>query len=400
MNARNVTCLSLFLVFVLGLSSCGVNCLVVAPSVEWQKSYGALEGNSVIQASDGGYLVGGEVKTDPSGNIQWNKTYGASLNFPFLLISSVISTKDGGYAFLAASSLVKTDSSGDIEWSINVANYLGAYCVLQTNDGGYVLVGGLGTIDLYHPFGILTACLFKLNSTGGVEWSKTYEEEEFFDAVVTDSGYALIGKSRSTSDNYLHVTDNYFLITTDSDGNLISQKNWNQNALQSIEKTDDGLLIIGPGNTIIKTDQNGNETWTYTYQRPDLDNWVIFNSVSATNDGDCVILGTASLAQNVSVIVKLGSNGALLWDKTFNETSTIQPGNIISTSDGGIAFTYSNGDVTLTKLKPAESTLSPTQTENAKTPQYTIIGVALSAIIILAIAVTVAAKFIHKKRKK
>jgi hypothetical protein len=88
-----------------------------------------------------------------------------------------------------------------------------------------------------------------------------------------------------------------------------------------------------------------------------------------------------------------------VWDKTFNETSFFQPENIISTSDGGIAFTYctNNGDITLTKLTPTELTPSPTQTENTIVPPYTILGIAILTIIILAVGITVVL-FMHKKR--
>ena len=63
-----VSSLALFLVCVIVSCSFGVNGLV-APDVQWQKSYGALEGNNVLQTSDGSFLVGGEVKTDSVGNV-------------------------------------------------------------------------------------------------------------------------------------------------------------------------------------------------------------------------------------------------------------------------------------------------------------------------------------------
>jgi hypothetical protein len=78
---------------------------------EWNKTYGGTEGDvalSVVQTSDGGYATAGctdsygvggfdfwLVKTDSSGNMQWNKTYGgAQDDFARALVQS----GDGGYA--------------------------------------------------------------------------------------------------------------------------------------------------------------------------------------------------------------------------------------------------------------------------------------------------------------
>ena len=87
-----------------------------APAIEWQKSLGGSGwdyGESVFQTSDGGYIIagisesvngdvtgnhgGGDywiVKMDLAGTVQWKKTLGGSL---YDLANSVIQTSDGGY---------------------------------------------------------------------------------------------------------------------------------------------------------------------------------------------------------------------------------------------------------------------------------------------------------------
>jgi hypothetical protein len=91
---------------------------------------------SLIQTTDGGYALVGEtfsygagsadfwlVKTDNSGNWEWSRTYGGK---EWDRAYSVVQTPDGGYAIAGVTNshgvggdvwLVKTDPSGEVEWS-------------------------------------------------------------------------------------------------------------------------------------------------------------------------------------------------------------------------------------------------------------------------------------------
>jgi hypothetical protein len=115
---------------------------------------------SVVQTSDGGYALIGYtqntsafssvcwlVKTDPEGNVEWNKTYETGSAY------SILQKSDGGYILAGGTStfgaggsdfwLVKTDSSGDIEWNQTYGGQYGesVHSMVQTSDGGYALVG-------------------------------------------------------------------------------------------------------------------------------------------------------------------------------------------------------------------------------------------------------------------
>ena len=99
----------------------------------------------VQQTSDGGYAFSGYyfnytvyterawlVKTDSSGNVQWNKIYGPDVEYSDRYFYSFQQTSDGG--FIAAGTtnefdngngsiwLVKTDSSGNISSCTDVQN--------------------------------------------------------------------------------------------------------------------------------------------------------------------------------------------------------------------------------------------------------------------------------------
>jgi len=116
---------------------------------------------SLVATSDGGYAITGVtsvfgsvdfwlVKTDASGSMEWNQTYGGpDLDWP----TSLITTSDGGYTLAGTTNssgagnydfwLVRTDESGDMEWK---QTYGGsgsdvAYALIATSDGGYALAG-------------------------------------------------------------------------------------------------------------------------------------------------------------------------------------------------------------------------------------------------------------------
>src|SRR3990170_1958161 len=94
-----------------------------APSVEWSQTYSGLQVLSVIQTSDGGYAIAGApfsvgpdaasfVKTDSSGNLQWQKAQGNPV--------SVVQTRDSGYVLFYYNYVVKTNAEGDFQSSFTI----------------------------------------------------------------------------------------------------------------------------------------------------------------------------------------------------------------------------------------------------------------------------------------
>lgn len=156
-------CLSLLLSFSF------INASYEAPQIRWSKTYGGLAGYSVIQTLDGDYLVIGS-----------NATY---------------SFEARGYIDYNAS-LLKTNSLGDLLWKETVP--FGEY-LIQTKDGGYA-VAGTGTVTQIDNGSIQYGQFFlaKLDSQGNLLWNKTLEGDKNDDGVYSfvetdDGGYAIVG---------------------------------------------------------------------------------------------------------------------------------------------------------------------------------------------------------------
>jgi hypothetical protein len=189
----------------------------------WNRTYGGSQddgANCIVQVSDGGYIIAGYtnsgvqsqsawlVKTDSSGQVQWNRTV------PGMEVNSIIRTKDGGYVlatkYFTGFELVKLDSSGQVQWN---QTYTGpdnsaAESAIQTNDGGYAIAGWENTSQTS-----TSARLIKTDSSGNVQWDQTYAGLGAYALIQTSSGgYALTG-------------DRAFLIITNSSGHV----QWNRN---------------------------------------------------------------------------------------------------------------------------------------------------------------------------
>lgn len=153
----------------------------------WSRAYGGTSNDfaeSVVQTVDGGYVIAGStrsygagnddfwlVKTDASGNAQWNKTYGGT---EIEQDGSVVQTTDGGYAIAGWTEsygdnawLVKTDVNGNAQWNKTYGGIgsCSARSLVQTVDGGYALAGysyGGGNMNFW---------LAKAEAESGLAWT-------------------------------------------------------------------------------------------------------------------------------------------------------------------------------------------------------------------------------------
>ena len=359
-----VTLLTLVILFSLGLSITNSETSFDAPRFEWSKTYGEGDGTTAIQTADGGYAIAGGtkrlevatsgplvnpllIKTDPSGEFLWNKTYGPEFGVSEA-VDSVVQTKDLGYAMTGYRGwLLKTDSEGNVKWSkrLDVENSV----VLRADDGGCLLAGDTMT----HSGEVV---LLKTDENGNLLWNKTYgvELSWLLGAIKTnDGGYALIG-------NYGGI----WLAKIDSNGNLLSKKNYDVSfvgvnlAGASIAKTnDDGYVIAG--NVLkssyyvpwmIKIDSQGNMQWIQKYEDGGS-----FSSVVQLDDGEYLAAGNylgLSFNNNpIAFFVRTDASGNVLWSSTYGEGHD-GAGSVISDSGRFVAAGNLDSKVWLAKFGP------------------------------------------------
>lgn len=122
-------------------------------------------GYALLESPDGGYVIAGStrssgnggsdaylIKTDANGALQWQKTYGGTGDDQ---VNSINATADGGYVISGWTRsywsnmeifLVKTDASGNLQWQnyypwSTRSNVTLAYSAMQLEDGSYIVNG-------------------------------------------------------------------------------------------------------------------------------------------------------------------------------------------------------------------------------------------------------------------
>lgn len=346
----------------------------------WQNTIGGSDYDflsSIIQTSDGGFLAGGHslsgisgdktevcleledywiVKLDASGNIIWQNTIGAAGED---LLKSVVQTTDGGYLLGGQSNssnqddknepslggsdfwIIKVDANGNIIWqnTIGGSNSDHFMSAIQTTDGGYLVGGytnsGISGDKTEANQGQLDFWILKLDSIGSIIWQNTIggNLDDVLQALIetSDGGYLLGGTSSSdiSGDKTEEKVGggDYWIVKLDAEGNIVWQNtiggNGGDDLISIIQASDGGYLLGGSsfsnisgdktepsiGNTkdfwIVKVDDLGNVTWQYTigYDKDDVP-----RSVIQTMDGGYLVGGYSQkpLTSSAYWVVKTG----------------------------------------------------------------------------------------------
>jgi hypothetical protein len=287
-------------------------------------------------------------------NVEWSHNFGGAKNEASY---SITKTGDGGFVLAGSATsfgaglsdfwLVKTDSSGTMNWN---RTYGGAgddiaSVIIQAGDG-FVILGmtssfGEGRFDYW---------LIKVNSNGNMLWNKTYGgvADDFGASVIqtNDGGYALTGWTNSFGAG----GEDLWLVKTDSSGNMVRNKtygsNYNDEAHSLVQTGDGGFLIAGDtafesGNEdawLVKVGSNGSMIWNRTFGGPTLDT---FLSLAQLKDGSIALSGYTSSygsGSNDAWLVKTDSTGTLQWNKTYGGPNDEQTYSLINADDGGFAL--------------------------------------------------------------
>lgn len=415
---------------------------IAQPAVEWKKSYGGTQYEHIYdvnQTRDGGYIVAGNsdsndgdltsskgnndiwvVRTNDTGKILWQKSFGGSLDED---PGSIQQTSDGGFIMGGASRsddgdisgnigtwdfwVVKMDSLGNIEWE---KNYGGMdedriISLQQTNDGGYIAVGNTYSSDVMvtDHIGRLDIWVVKLSATGAVEWKKSYGGTQMDDPTkvlqTADSGYIITAYSDSKD---VHLTKNngdwdFWVLKISKTGAIQWQKSYGGSAADYpwsiIQSLEGGYMVIGESKSndldvsgnkgdydywALKIDDTGNIQWQKTFGGTEwdfgraicqlADSTYVATGISRSADGD--IKAKRGLSDDVWTLA-FSTTGALLWEKSFGGDGSDYGYCMKTTKDNGVILgcvssssnkdfldSKGNGDIWLIKLKGDEKPTS------------------------------------------
>lgn len=287
------------------------------PAIIWQKTIGGSDTDfsTVFEATtDGGFIIGGY----STSNISGEKTENSNGQIDIWI--------------------VKIDSSGNIMWQNTIGGAGDDFLISlkQTSDGGYI-VGASSDSNISgdkteNSQGGLDYWILKLDSSGNIDWQKTYggDQPEFETYVVqaSDGGYFVGGYSDSDVSGDKTEPSNgqrdYWALKLDSTGNIVWQNSIGGNLVDrpqiSFQAADGGFIMGGYSFSGISGDRTQpNQGVT--------DNW----------------------------IVKLDSNGNVLWDKSYGGSDSDVLRNLIQTADGGyLAGGYSKSNISGDKTENSQ----------------------------------------------
>lgn len=298
----------------------------------WARTYvGTAGGNakSVIQSSDGGFVVVGSVRAIGQDN--------------------------------ADAWALKVDANGDLMWSKSFggAGSDEATAVTPTSDGGYIVVGTVGSLAAGRVD--TDAWVLKLTSNGQIEWQRSYGGPSPDRAAAVqptgDGGYIVAGVTSS----FRATNTDAWVLKLDGVGNLTWQKTFGRggyDGARSVQPTADGGYVVAgvlddwrPYAWVVRLDADGGVVWQRILRGPGSTD---ATSIRVTADGGYVVAGEIL---GDAWVIKLDAGGSILWQKTYGGTRADRAPSIEPVSGGGYVLagsTYSFGaggtDVWVTKL--------------------------------------------------
>lgn len=277
-----------------------------APDIQWSKSIGGTEwdeGYTVIQTPDSGYVVAG---------------YRGSFDGDWSECSD--------YGYMA---VVKLDSSGEVLWKKCYGGSTGeyVYSIKNTIDGGLIFTGFTDSNDgdVTGNHGLTDYWVVKTGGSGNLEWQKCYggTASDLAKSIIQtdDGGYIINGISQShdgdVSDHHGEPFNPDFWVIKITD---LGEIQWQK----SLGGSEDDY-----GQSIIQTQDGG----------------YVCAGFSDSDDGDLTGFHTSSEYW----IVKLNSEGTLIWQRTYGGSGSDNPYSVLEDNEGNIlvsGVTYSeDGDI-------------------------------------------------------
>lgn len=297
---------------------------------------------AIVKSFDGGLIVAGlhyyssaVFKIDSMGAIVWAKKFGAFLGEN---VNAIVRTQDSCYVMAGKINdtisgfqdiqITKFDKSGNLNWSkvILLPEMQEAYSLSSTTDNGFILSGYECSVT--PPY--CRILVSKLDSTGEVQWLKTYEYDSFSCVAYSikqtpDGGFALVG----TVDN--SISSSGILLKLSPNGN-VEWTNLYNTTVQSVFNgkdlilTNDGIFSYHSSEVdlvLIKTDFNGIDFWDETITGA-ITSYTTFNvitpKIKLLSDGNLILATHDRGMPSRSSIVCLDSSGSINWCQNIDNS--------------------------------------------------------------------------------
>lgn len=338
-------------------------------------SSGKNNGKDLLQLSDGGYLILGEItmpgrgldialiKTDANGNSLWTKTFGDTLDD---WASSIIKTSDNEFAIVGTTTvnsddtdilLIKINSNGDVLLN---KKFIAAYKqsathVLQTKDNSLILTGSTTKGDQIteNEPGKKDIILYKTTINGDSLWCLSRgganDDEGKYIIQKSDGGYTVVATTESFTNVDLTL-NNILIVETNQNGAIVDmypEGGAFDDFGECIAQLSDGSYIIsgtkGASNNsfvqYIRKTQGPNIRTTDWIKEINAGLYTESKRINITNDDKIVVTGaiTSNGSKDISLYV-FDKTGAVLINKIFGDFSSEEGVSVISTSDKGFAI--------------------------------------------------------------
>ena len=322
----------------------------------------------VIKSSDGGFVIAGAsdykgllIKTDANGLKEWHKTYDNSTS-----LYSVIESSNGGYVGVGYYEcdtlpgcypdmyILKTDFSGNIEWEKSDGtgeNNDWARDVIQTQDGNYVITGTWND-DGWNS----KASLRKYSTSGDLIWSKTFSSSTANEgnSILEDSNgdIVFVGYSGEQHGAYKH-----FMVKTDANGSQLWKKK-TQSVGDALlygvcQSAAGGYVAAGfcnswRSNLTVERNSDGNIDWDNCFI--DETSHYGYNDIVASSDGGYYLI------DDISYLTKVNAAGELIYSVKLSHVNQsvieLDDGDVVM---GGFGFREGNtgGAISLLRLDPS-----------------------------------------------
>ncbi|MBK7030555.1 MAG: T9SS type A sorting domain-containing protein [Bacteroidales bacterium] len=337
----------------------------------------SISSNSVLQNSDGSYIMAGKMdtlisatqgyagfikKSDAAGNLLSTQYYSIP-NTSGLEFRKILKTMDGNYivvgmidhSCIAGSTLQdvlvsKIDTLGTMLWYKSYGEQVSdiGVDVKELSDGNLVIQSWFAKLDTnFTPY--TSFHLIKTNATGDSLWTRHYYHndrvEQFATTLVetSDGGFALAGSMNDQNGGLKG-----YLIKTDSLGieqwnKTIDSSSENYSELVNVYSYNGNITVIAKvygvslENTIISNFNNsGSLNWTNTLVENDVQ---VFTS-TRSYDGGYALIGESIDALNPHpVLIKLDSTGNKVWRRDLDQLLQQYPTAIIQAVDNDFIVT-------------------------------------------------------------